>query len=97
MYPTPYQWALLETYKQYPIPLSPLQFLQIYDGLSYGELAVILGLSVSSVEHFLCDRTSSGYRQCAEKHCRTLAEIHVLWKHSAQLTPERIQAWCQEP
>ena len=43
MYPTPYQWALLETYKQYPIPLSPLQFLQIYDELSYGQLAVILG------------------------------------------------------
>jgi DNA-directed RNA polymerase specialized sigma24 family protein len=97
MYPTQHQWALLEAYKQYPRPLSPLQFLQIYDELSYRELATILGLSISSVEHFLCDRTSSGYRECAQKHCRTLAEIHVLWKHSAQLTPELIQAWCQYP
>jgi hypothetical protein len=29
MYPTQHQWALLEAYKQYPFPLTPLQFLQI--------------------------------------------------------------------
>jgi hypothetical protein len=97
MYPTQHQWALLEAYKQYPFPLTPLQFLQIYDELSYRELAKILGLSVSSVEHFFCASTSSGYRECTPKHCRTLAEIHVLWKHSDQLTPELIQAWCQVP
>ena len=52
MYPTQHQWALLEAYKQYPFPLTPLQFLQIYDELSYRELATILGLSISSVELF---------------------------------------------
>jgi hypothetical protein len=57
MYPTQHQWALLEAYKQYPFPITPLQFLQIYDELSYRELAKILGLSISSVEHFFCDRT----------------------------------------
>ena len=97
MYPTQHQWALLEAYKQYPSPLSPLQFLQIYDELSYRELAVILGLSVSSVEHFFCDHTAIGYRECAEKHCRKLAEIHVLWKNADRLTPEQIRQWCQEP
>jgi hypothetical protein len=96
MHPTNHHWELWETYERYPEPLSPLQFLGFYD-LSYTELARILGLSISSIEHFMCDRTSSGYRECAQKHCRTLAEIHVLWKHSAQLTPELIQAWCQYP
>jgi DNA-directed RNA polymerase specialized sigma24 family protein len=52
MYPTQHQWALLEAYKQYPFPITPLQFLQIYDELSYRELATILGLSISSVELF---------------------------------------------
>ena len=97
MYPTEHQWTLLEAYKQYPRPLSPLQFLQIYDELSYRELAKILGLSVSSVEHFFCDRTSGVYGGCTPKHCRTLAEIHVLWKNSAQLTPELIKVWCKVP
>jgi hypothetical protein len=36
MYPTQHQWALLEAYKHYPTPLSPLEFLQIYDDCPMG-------------------------------------------------------------
>jgi hypothetical protein len=79
MYPTPYQWALLETYKQYPYPFLLSSFCKFMMSVLQ-TVSGYLRLSVSSVEHFFCDHTASGYRECAEKHCRKLTEIHVVWK-----------------
>jgi len=91
-YPSERHWQLWGHYQVCPPPLHPLQFLQEWD-LSYPDLAKLIGVSRSTIEHWFS--TGAGHREPPSHHCRRLAEIHLLWSLSPQLTPDQIHLWCR--
>jgi hypothetical protein len=91
-YPSKRQWDLFRLYQNCPPPLPPHAFSQLWE-VSYRELATLTGASRSTVEHWFLEGVSK--REPAERFCRRLAEIHLLWSNSDRLKPSLIQSWCR--
>lgn len=91
-YPSKRQWELFRLYEDCPPPLQPLTFTQLWE-ISYSELASLTGASRSTVEHWFS--TGASKREPAERFCRRLAEVHLLWSNSDRLKPSLIQSWCR--
>jgi hypothetical protein len=67
-------------------------FTQLWD-VSYSELATLTGASRSTIEHWFLAGASK--REAAERYCRRLAEVHLLWSNSDRIRPSLIQQWCR--
>lgn len=91
-YPSKRQWELFALYQSCPPPLLPLVFSQLWE-VSYSELATLTGASRSTVEHWFS--TGESRREPAERFCRRLAEVHLLWLNSEQIKSGLIQSWCR--
>lgn len=90
--PSQHQWELFRLYENCPPPLPPLVFTQLWE-VSYSELASLTGASRSTIEHWFSSGESR--REPAERFCRRLAEIHLLWSNSDRIQPSLIQSWCR--
>ncbi len=91
-YPSKRQWDLFRLYENCPPPLTPLAFTELWE-VSYGEMARLTGASRSTVEHWFSGGKSR--REPAERFCRRLSEINLLWSNSDRLKPSLIQHWCR--
>ena len=91
-YPSERQWELFRLYEDCPPPLPPLIFIQLWE-VSYSELATLTDASRSTVEHWFSSGASR--REPAERCCRRLAEVHLLWLNSERIEPSLIQIWCR--
>lgn len=91
-YPSQRQWELFHLYQRCPPPLPPMAFTQLWE-VSYDELALLTGASRSTVEHWFVGGSSR--REPAQRYCRRLSEIHLLWSNSDRITPSMIQIWCR--
>lgn len=91
-YPSDRQWELFRLYENCPPPLAPLVFCQLWE-ISYSELATLTGASRSTVEHWFSSGTSR--REPAERCCRRLAEVNLLWSNSDRIRSSLIQSWCR--
>ncbi|HEY9630521.1 MAG TPA: hypothetical protein V6C84_24765 [Coleofasciculaceae cyanobacterium] len=91
-YPSQRQWELFRLYEDCPPPLPPMIFTQLWE-ISYQELSYLTGASRSTVEHWFSSGDSK--REPAERFCRRLAEIHLLWSHTERIKPSLIQSWCR--
>ncbi|MBD2090674.1 hypothetical protein H6F67_12500 [Microcoleus sp. FACHB-1515] len=91
-YPTTRQWELFKIYESCPPPIHPSVFCQHW-AVSYAELSVLAKTSRSTVEHWFGSGRS--HREPAERCCRRLAEIHLIWMSSDRIEPNLIQGWCR--
>lgn len=90
--PSKRQWELFALYQSCPPPIPPMTFLQFWD-VDYRELSKLVGASRSTIEHWFTREPNK--REPAERHCRRLAEIHLLWANSDRIRPSLIQHWCR--
>ena len=69
--------------------MSPQEFAIIWSPVSYKEIGLLCGTSVSTVQHWLSDPTSTSHREPGDRPQRLLALIDW-WLRTFELTPQQL-------